>query len=68
MNQPQAILSLVTLGVSDLKRSIEFYEALGFQRKVRGADGVGFFQAGACAFAVWPLVEFAKDVNAKADF
>ena len=67
MNQPQAILSLVTLGVSDLKRSIEFYEALGFQRKVRGADGVGFFQAGACAFAVWPLVELAKDANLKAE-
>lgn len=67
MSQPQAILSLVTLGVSDLKRSIAFYEALGFQRKVRGADGVGFFQAGACAFAVWPLVELAKDANAKPD-
>ena len=67
MSGPQAILSLVTLGVSDLKRSIGFYEALGFQRKVRGAPGVGFFQAGACAFAVWPLVELAKDANAKPD-
>ena len=67
MKDPQAILSLVTLGVSDLKRSIVFYEALGFQRKVKDADGVGFFQAGACAFAVWPVVELAKDANAAAN-
>ena len=66
MSEPQAILSLVTLGVSDLKRSIEFYEALGFQRKAKGAGGVGFFQAGACAFAVWPLADLAKDANIQA--
>lgn len=63
MSEPQAILSLVTLGVSDLKRSIEFYEALGFQRKAQGTDGVGFFQAGACAIAVFPSEELAKDAN-----
>jgi predicted lactoylglutathione lyase len=67
MTEPQAILSLVTLGVADLTRSIRFYEALGFSRKAKGAEGVGFFQAGACAFAVWPLDELAKDSNAKVD-
>ena len=63
MSEPDAILSLVTLGISDLKRSIDFYEALGFQRRARRAEGVGFFQAGACAFAVWPSSELAKDAN-----
>lgn len=63
MSEPQGILSLVTLGVADLKRAIEFYEALGFHRKARTADGVGFFQAGACVFAVWPSEELAKDAN-----
>ncbi len=63
MNDPQAVLSLVTLGVSDLSRSIAFYEALGFKRKAQGAEGVGFFQAGACAIAVWPTQELAKDAN-----
>lgn len=63
MNDPQAILSLVTLGVSDLNRSIAFYEALGFVRKAQTADGVGFFQAGACAIAVFPSQELAKDAN-----
>lgn len=66
MNGSPAIISLVTLGVSNLERSIAFYEMLGFQRKVRQAPGVGFFQAGAVAFAVWPATELAKDAVAKA--
>ena len=61
MSKPNAILSLVTLGVSDLARSIAFYEELGFKRKARKAEGVGFFQAGASAFAVWLADELAKD-------
>jgi predicted lactoylglutathione lyase len=64
MSEPDAILSLVTLGVSDLKRSIVFYEALGFRRKAVKADGVGFFQAGAVAFAGWPADALAEDANA----
>jgi hypothetical protein len=63
MTEPDGNLSLVTLGVASLPRSIAFYETLGFRRKVRGADGVGFFQAGACAIAVWPSAELAKDAN-----
>jgi predicted lactoylglutathione lyase len=64
MSSPDAILSLVTLGVSDLKRSIAFYEALGFRRKATKASGVGVFQAGAMSFAVWPADELAQDSNA----
>ncbi len=63
MTGPDAILTLVTLGVSDLARSIAFYEALGFKRKARDAGSVGFFQAGAIAFAVWPANELADDAN-----
>ena len=63
MSEPDAHLSLVTLGVSNLKRSIGFYEALGFHRKAQAAEGVGFFQAGACAIAVFPSEELAKDAN-----
>lgn len=66
MIAPEAMLTLVTLGVSDLARGIAFYEALGFRRKASKADGVGFFQAGAVILAVWPLEELVKDVNAAA--
>ena len=63
MSEPEGILSLVTLGVSNLDRSIGFYEALGFRRKAKQSDGVGFFAAGACAIAVFPSEELAKDAN-----
>ena len=49
--------------MGDLKRSIAFYEALGFKRKAKNAQGVGFFAAGAVAFAVFPTDELAKDAN-----
>lgn len=63
MSEPHGLLSLVTLGVANLKRSIAFYETLGFHRKAAAAEGVGFFQAGACAIAVFPSEELAKDAN-----
>ena len=63
MEGPQAILSLVTLGVSDLNRSIAFYETLGFTRKAQSANSVGFFQAGACAISVYPSTALAKDAG-----
>jgi uncharacterized glyoxalase superfamily protein PhnB len=63
MKNPQAILSLVTLGVTDLKNSARFYEALGFIRKAQGNEGVAFFQAGACAISLFPTHELAKDAK-----
>jgi uncharacterized glyoxalase superfamily protein PhnB len=61
--EPDAVISLVTLGVSSIPRSIAFYERLGFERRMHGSEGVGFFQAGACAFAVFTSSELARDAN-----
>ncbi|MGN6570173.1 MAG: VOC family protein [Pseudolabrys sp.] len=66
MSNPEALLTLVTLGVSDLARSIAFYEALGFRRRARKAEGVGFFEAGGVSFAVWPAKDLAKDAHVDA--
>ena len=41
MSEPNAHLSLVTLGVSNVQRSIAFYETLGFQQKGKMFDGIG---------------------------
>jgi uncharacterized glyoxalase superfamily protein PhnB len=62
-SKPDAILSLVTLGVSSIPRSVEFYERLGFERRMHENEGIGFFQAGAVAFAVFSSAELAKDAN-----
>jgi predicted lactoylglutathione lyase len=56
-------VSLVTLGVAELKRSREFYERLGWRRSMAKAEGVVFFQAGGMALALFPRQELAKDAN-----
>jgi len=63
MTEPVARLSLATLGVRDLARSTAFYEALGFRRKSRSADGVAFFEAGGVILSLWPAAELAKDAE-----
>jgi catechol 2,3-dioxygenase-like lactoylglutathione lyase family enzyme len=56
-------VSLITLGVADLKRSREFYERLGWRRSMAQAEGVVFFQAGGMALALYPRLNLAKDAN-----
>jgi predicted lactoylglutathione lyase len=63
MKVPAARLTLVTLGVSDLARSTAFYEALGFCRKARGAQGVALFEAGGVILSLWTTSELAKDAG-----
>lgn len=56
-------LSLVTLGVADLARASAFYEGLGWPRKVRGADGVAFFQLCGMGLSLYPRTELAADAG-----
>jgi catechol 2,3-dioxygenase-like lactoylglutathione lyase family enzyme len=61
MNEPAARLTLVTIGVKDFARSTAFYDALGFHRKARNAEGVAFFEAGGVILSLWSNEEIAKD-------
>ncbi len=56
-------ISLITLGVTDLGRSIAFYEALGWRKADFPAEGVAFFQAGGIIFSLFPRHELASDSN-----
>ena len=60
-------ISLITLGVSDLERSREFYERLGWQRSMKKTEGIVFFQTGGMALALFPRHELANDANIAAD-
>jgi uncharacterized protein len=53
-------LSLVTLGVRDVKRAREFYESLGWQTTWTD-DDVVFFQAGGMVVALWSREKLAED-------
>jgi uncharacterized protein len=61
----QQRVSIVTLGVADLKRSRAFYERLGWRRAMSkdDAEGIVFFQAGGMGLALYPRHELAKDAN-----
>jgi uncharacterized protein len=54
-------LSLVTLGVVDLTRARDFYEALGWKTGAAPADDVVFFQSGGMIVALWSRAELAED-------
>jgi predicted lactoylglutathione lyase len=66
-SQMEQRVSLITLGVADLKRSSDFYERLGWRRSMAKAEGVVFFQTGGMALALFPRHDLAKDANVDAD-
>ncbi|QWG12150.1 VOC family protein [Bradyrhizobium sediminis] len=61
-------LTMITLGVSHMRASIAFYEALGFTRKL-GASGeaVAFFETGGTALGLFPWDQLAQDVTLPQD-
>jgi catechol 2,3-dioxygenase-like lactoylglutathione lyase family enzyme len=64
-------ISLVTLGVKDLARARQFYEAMGFTGAHQPDGEVCFFQAGGMVFGLWtalgghgaPGIELAHNVR-----
>ncbi len=60
-------ISLITLGVSDLATSTAFFERLGWQRSVKAAEGVAFFQCGGIVVSLFPLSDLAKDAGVSAE-
>lgn len=56
-------LTLITLGVRDLARSTAFFEGLGWQRSVRAAEGVSFFQCGGIVLSLFPREDLAADAG-----
>jgi predicted enzyme related to lactoylglutathione lyase len=68
-------ISLVTLGVTDLARARQFYEAMGWSGAQQPDDEVCFFQAGGMVFGLWaalgghgaPGVELAYNVRSPDD-
>ena len=64
MLAPVPRFTVVTLGVSDMKRSIAFYEALGFARKFRATgEMVAFFETGGSVIGLFPWDQLAADAT-----
>jgi uncharacterized protein len=57
-----ARISLVTLGVSDLGRSIEFYEALGWEKSPASIDGeIAWFKTAGTVLGLFGRTALAED-------
>jgi len=65
---PVPRFTFITLGVADMRKSIAFYERLGFARKFRATgEAVAFFDTGATAIGLFPWDELAKDATLPAN-
>src|SRR3981081_1014725 len=61
---PVPLLTVITLGVSNMRASIAFYEALGFTRKFRATgEAVAFFDTGGPALGLFPWEQLAQDAT-----
>ncbi len=56
-------ISMMTLGVEDLVRSTNFYEALGWVNSAQSQEGVRFLIGCNIALGLFPRAELAKDAN-----
>lgn len=64
LSPPVPRFTVVTLGVSDMRASIAFYEALGFARKFHvTGEVVAFFDTGATVIGLFPWDQLAADVT-----
>jgi len=61
-----ARISLVTLGVTDLKASTKFYETLGWRKSSVSNDEVSFFETADCVLGLYPFAALAKDAGISA--
>ncbi len=55
-------VNVITLGVGDLGRAREFYEALGWKTNAEPGDDVVFFQAGDMVVSLWDRARLAEDI------
>lgn len=61
---PVARFTVITLGVADMRASIAFYDALGFQRRLRvTGEEVAFFDTGGTVLALYPWSKLARDAT-----
>lgn len=62
-----AVVSLVTLGVTDVRASTRFYESLGFELSTNSVEGeVSFFKTAGGLLGLYGAEDLRRDTNAEA--
>jgi hypothetical protein len=61
---PVPRLTVITLGVSDIRTSIAFYASLGFSRRLKATgEAVAFFDTGGPVLGLFPWDQLAADAK-----
>jgi predicted lactoylglutathione lyase len=58
-----ARISIVTLGVTDVARSVAFYEALGWERRASSMAEIAWFRTADSYLGIFGWMELAQDAN-----
>lgn len=57
-------INIITLGVADLAKSIDFYEnGLGWKKSAMSQGDIAFFQMGGIVLSLYPREKLAEDVT-----
>ncbi len=56
-------LSMITLGVTDLETSKQFYEQVVGWNSAHGPDGIAFFDLGGTVLSLYPHADLIKDMS-----
>ena len=66
MTQPNTVfeprISIITLGMANMARSIRFYRALGFESTAKDDAGWAIFKTGGARLALYPRKLLAEDI------
>ena len=62
-----ARISIVTLGVADLQRSVAFYSALGWERCASSMDEIAWFRTADSNLGLFANADLAADANLPAE-
>lgn len=57
------VISVVTLGVSDLEMSTEFYESIDFVKSNKSGSSITWFRTGGTVLALYPRHLLAEDIG-----
>lgn len=64
LSAPIPRLTVITLGVNDIRASIAFYDALGFSRRLNvTGEAVAFYDTGGPVLALFPWDQLAADAK-----
>jgi predicted lactoylglutathione lyase len=56
-------LNLITLGVDDFKKSVAFYEGLGWKKSDKSMDDFALFPLGGITLSLYPREKLAEDAT-----